>query len=393
MKLTVKDIAVQGKAVFVRVDFNVPLTADGNVGDDTRIRAALPTIKYLQERGAKVVLASHLGRPKGKADPKYSLRPVVDRLAALLGTPVVFAADCIGAPARDAVERLQAGQVLLLENLRFHAAEEKNDPEFARELAALAEVYVNDAFGTAHRAHASTEGVTHYLQPAVAGFLLEKEIEFLGKALENPERPFVAILGGSKVSDKIAVVENLLGKVDSLLIGGGMANTFLVAQGYSLGKSLVEQDRVELARELLHKAKQAGIKIHLPVDAVVAASIDEAAGHVVSVTAVSGDEMILDIGPETSRSFAGVVSTARMVVWNGPMGVFEKPAFSQGTIAVAQALAASQAVSIVGGGDSAAAIEQAGMAEQITHISTGGGASLEFLEGKQLPGVAALTDR
>ncbi len=393
MKLTVTDVDVRGKAVFVRVDFNVPLTADGNVSDDTRIRAALPTIQYLQAQGAKVILASHLGRPKGKVDLKYSLRPVIGRLAELLGTSVAFAEDCIGAPAREAVARMQPGQVVLLENLRFHAGEEKNEADFARELAALAEVYVNDAFGTAHRAHASTEGVTHLLQPAAAGFLLQKEIEFLGKALKSPERPFVAILGGAKVSDKIAVVENLLDKVDALLIGGGMANTFLAAQGYALGKSLVEQDKVDLAKQLLLQAEQAGIKIHLPVDAVIAGSLDDAAGRVVEVKAVPEDQMMLDIGPETARRFAEVVKTSGMVVWNGPMGVFEKPAFAAGTVSVARALAQAEAISIIGGGDSAAAIEQAGLAAQITHISTGGGASLEFLEGKQLPGVAALTDR
>ncbi|MGI6344962.1 MAG: phosphoglycerate kinase [Bacillota bacterium] len=392
-KLNVRDVAVKGKRVLVRVDFNVPLSSDGKVVDDTRIRAALPTIEYLAGQGAKVILVSHLGRPKGQVKPEFSLRPVAEHLTELLQQPVVFAADCVGEVAAAAVADLIPGQVALLENLRFHAGEEKNDPEFARQLAALADVYVNDAFGTAHRAHASTAGVTEYLHPAASGFLLEKEIEFLGQALADPERPFVAILGGAKVSDKIGVVRNLLGLVDGLLIGGGMANTFLAAQGHELGRSLVETDKLELASELLQLAKERGAEVHLPVDAVIAPALDAAEGQIVDIDSVPADQMVLDIGPRTAELFAKVLATAKLVVWNGPMGVFEQPAFAVGTVEVAQALAASSAISVVGGGDSAAAIEQAGLAASITHISTGGGASLEFLEGKELPGVAALTER
>lgn len=392
-KLSVKDIPVSGKRVLLRVDFNVPLTADGQVADDTRIVASLPTIRYLQQQGARVIMVSHLGRPKGKVDHKYTLAPVAVRLAELLERPVAFAADCVGPLATEAVARLADGDLLLLENLRFHAEEEANDGEFSAALAALADVYVNDAFGTAHRAHASTAGVTAHLQPAVCGFLLQQEIEFLGGALEQPERPFVAILGGAKVSDKIAVVQNLLQKVDSLLIGGGMANTFLVAQGRQLGRSLVEADRVELAKQLLDQAATAGVQLLLPVDLVVAPALEATAGRVVAADQVPADEMALDIGPATVARFAEVIDQAKLVIWNGPMGVFERPAFAVGTNAVGAALAKSPAISIVGGGDSAAAIEQAGLAGAITHISTGGGASLEFLEGKELPGVQALTNR
>lgn len=392
-KLGVRDVAVAGKRVLVRVDFNVPLTSAGQVADNTRIIASLPTIRYLLDQGAKVILVSHLGRPKGKVDQKLSLRPVAARLAELLSAPVAFAADCVGQEAQTAVTNLRAGEALLLENLRFHPEEEANDPGFSAGLAALAEVYVNDAFGTAHRAHASTEGVTRYLQPAVCGFLLEKEIRFLGGALESPARPFVAILGGAKVSDKIGVVKNLLHKVDTLLIGGGMANTFLAAQGYQLGKSLVEKDCLDLARQLLTEAEELHVQILLPTDVVVATALDAASGKAVSVENIPSDLMALDIGPATTLRFATVVQQAGMVLWNGPMGVFERPAFAEGTQALAKALAGSRAISIVGGGDSAAAIEQAGLADAITHISTGGGASLEFLEGKELPGVAALTNR
>jgi phosphoglycerate kinase len=353
----------------------------------------LPTIRYLLEHGAKLIMISHLGRPKGKVNPKYSLRPVAERLTQLLQLPIAFVPDCVGPVVEEAVQSLQEGQALLLENLRFHAEEEQNDPEFSAALAALAEVYVNDAFGTAHRAHASTAGVTAYVQPAVCGLLLEKEIEFLGNALEQPQRPLVAVLGGAKVSDKILVVQNLLQKVNSLLIGGGMANTFLAAQGQNLGRSLVEEDKVSLAKELLAQAAAAGVQLLLPTDVLVAPSLDAASGQAVAVDQIPADQMALDIGPQTVEAFTRVLQQAGMVIWNGPMGVFERPAFASGTNALAQALAATAAISIVGGGDSAAAIEQVGLTSAITHISTGGGASLEFLEGKQLPGIAALTNR
>lgn len=392
-KLGLRDVNVSNKRVLVRVDFNVPLTEDGQVGDDTRIVAALPTIRYLVENGAKVILMSHLGRPKGKVNLAYSLRPVAACLSQLLGQSVAFASDCIGEVAEKAVAQLATGEVLLLENLRFHEAEEKNDAEFAQQLAALGDIYVNDAFGTAHRAHASTAGIAEYVQPAVCGFLMEKEIKFLGTALAAPERPFVAILGGSKVSDKIGVVRNLLGKVDSLLIGGGMANTFLAAQGKEMGRSLVEEEAISLAEELLTEAKERGVQIYLPSDAVVAACLDAETSHIVPIDQVPADQMVLDIGPATRQQYAAVLADARLIVWNGPMGVFERENFAGGTYALAQAVAASAATSIVGGGDSAAAIAQAGLTEAITHVSTGGGASLEFLEGRVLPGVAALSDR
>lgn len=392
-KLGLRDIVVSGKRVLLRVDFNVPLTAEGEVADDTRIAASLPTIRYLLEQGARLIMVSHLGRPKGKVVAKYSLRPVALRLSQLLGAEVAFAEDCVGPIAQAAADSLQPGTALLLENLRFHPEEEGNDPDWSRQLASLAELYVNDAFGTAHRAHASTVGVTAYLQPAACGFLLAKEIEFLGGALSAPKRPFVAILGGAKVSDKIAVVQNLLQKVDSLLIGGGMANTFLVAQGHRLGKSLVEEERVELARQLLQQAAISKVQVLLPTDVVVAPALDAGAGTVVAVDQIQDEMMALDIGPATIQQFSDVLANAGLVIWNGPMGVFERPAFAVGTKALAQALARSSAESIVGGGDSAAALEQAGLANAITHISTGGGASLEFLEGKELPGVAALTNR
>ncbi len=392
-KLGLKDVEVSGKRVLLRVDFNVPLTDEGQVADDTRLVASLPTIRYLLEQGARLIMVSHLGRPKGKVVAKYSLRPVAERLSQLLAAQVAFAEDCVGPVALAAVDGLQPGTALLLENLRFHPEEEANDPEWSRQLASLAEMYVNDAFGTAHRAHASTVGVTTYLQPAACGFLLAKEIEFLGGALSSPKRPFVAILGGAKVSDKIAVVQNLLQKVDSLLIGGGMANTFLVAQGHRLGKSLVEGERVELARQLLEQAAISKVQVLLPTDVVAAPALDASAGTVVAVDQIPDDMMALDIGPATIQRFSDVLANAGLVIWNGPMGVFERPAFAVGTKALAQALARSSAESIVGGGDSAAALEQAGLANAITHISTGGGASLEFLEGRELPGVAALTNR
>ena len=388
-KKTIRDIHVQGKKVLVRVDFNVPLK-DGVVGDDTRIRAALPTIQYLLEQGAAVILASHLGRPKGGPDPKYTLKPVADYLAGLLGKPVAFAADCVGAPAEAAAQALKPGDVLVLENTRFHPEEEKNDLELARQMASLADLYVNDAFGTAHRAHASTEGVTHFL-PGVAGFLLEKEIQYLGQAIADPKRPFVAILGGAKISDKIGVIRNLLGKADAVLIGGGMANTFLKAQGFELADSLVEETAVETARELLAQAEG---KLHLPVDMVLGDKFEaEAAKQTLAVGNVPAGWRLLDIGPETVKQYGEVIAKAGTVVWNGPMGVFEFPAFAQGTFGVAKAVAESQAISVIGGGESVAAIQQSGLADKITHISTGGGASLEMLEGLVLPGVAALQDK
>jgi len=388
-KKTVRDVDVRGKRVLVRVDFNVPL-AEGKVADDTRIRAALPTIRYLIEQGARVILMSHLGRPKGQVKEELRMAPVAARLSELLGQPVLTADDCIGPQVQALVKELKPGQVLLLENTRFHPEERKNDPDFARELASLAEVYVNDAFGTAHRAHASTEGVAHYL-PAVAGFLMEREIEFLGKALESPERPFVAILGGAKISDKIGVIENLLGKVDVLLIGGGMANTFFKAQGYEVGESLVEDESLDTAREMLAKA---GDKLVLPVDVVVAdAFAADAQSKIVGVDAVPAGWRILDIGPRTVALFKDKLAGAKTVVWNGPMGVFEFPKFATGTVEIAKALAELDAMTIIGGGDSVAAVYQAGLADKMTHISTGGGASLEFLEGKTLPGIAALADK
>ncbi len=387
-KQTVRDVDVRGKKVLVRVDFNVPLK-DGQVADDTRIRAALPTITYLLDNGAAVILISHLGRPKGEHKPELSLRPVATHLEKLLGRPVTFAEDCIGPAAETAAAALEPGQVLLLENTRFHPEEKKNDPQMARQLAALADLYVNDAFGSAHRAHASTEGVAHYL-PAVAGFLMEKEIRYLGQAIANPEKPFTAILGGAKIGDKIGVIRNLLDKADQILIGGGMANTFFKAQGYPVGDSLVEDDALETARSLL---ADAGSKLRLPVDVVIADAFDNAANsRIMAVGPIPEGWRILDIGPETVANYAKVIAAAKTVVWNGPMGVFEMPNFAKGTFGIAEAVAASDAVSIVGGGDSVAAVKQSGLAEKITHISTGGGASLEMLEGKVLPGLAALRD-
>jgi phosphoglycerate kinase len=388
-KKTIRDVNVNNKRVLVRVDFNVPLDDKGNVTDDTRIVASLPTIKHLMEQGGKVILCSHLGRPKGK-EAKFSLKPASTRLQELLGKPVVFVPDCIGETVTQAVAAMKPGDVALLENVRFYPEEEKNDPEFAKKLAACAEVYVNDAFGSAHRAHASTEGVTKDL-PAYGGFLMEKELEYLGKALANPVRPFVAILGGAKVSDKIKVIENLLPKVDSLLIGGGMANTFLAAKGLNLGQSLVEADKLEVAKALMEKG---GAKIVLPVDAVIADKFAaDANSQVVDVNAVPSDWRMLDVGPKTIEAFEKILSGAKTVVWNGPLGVFEMPAFAKGTVEIAKRLASSGATTIIGGGDSAAAVEQAGVADKMTHISTGGGASLEFLEGRVLPGVAALQDK
>jgi len=395
-KKTVRDIDVAGKRVLVRVDFNVPLdSATGRVADDTRIRAALPTIQYLRERGAKVILCSHLGRPDGKVVDRLRLRPVAEHLSALLNAPVTMAPGCVGPEVEALVARMQPGDVLLLENVRFHPEEEANDPAFARQLAALADVFVNDAFGTAHRAHASTEGVAHYL-PAVAGLLMEKELKFLGGALTNPERPFAALIGGAKVSDKIGVLRHLLEKVDLLLIGGGMANTFLLALSKQIGDSLAEPEQVDVAREMLARTRQKGSpRLELPVDAVIA---DRFAADAVTRTIdlerepVPPGWRIMDIGPATVSRFVDALSPCRTVVWNGPMGVFELPPFAAGTLALARALADLPATTIVGGGETAQAVEQAGVADRISHVSTGGGAALEFLEGKTLPGVAALLD-
>ena len=391
-KKTVRDLDVAGKKVLVRVDFNVPLNDKGEITDDTRITASLPTIQYLLEQKAAVILMAHLGRPKGQVKPELSLAPVAKHLGKLLGKKILFAPDCVGEAAKAAASKLKSGHILLLENLRFHKEEEKNDMEFAEQLASLADLYVNDGFGVSHRAHASVEGVTHFL-PAAAGFLLEKEIQYVGQAVTNPLHPFVAIIGGAKVSDKIGVISNLLDKVDTLLIGGGMANTFLAAQGHKMGKSLVEEDKLELAKELLAKAKKNKVKLLLPTDLVMSAAFAPDAAHVTEgVKHLNQEYMALDIGSETSKAYAEALAEAKMIVWNGPMGVFEMDAFCKGTEAVAKAVAKSRAVSIVGGGDSVAAIEKLGLAKRITHISTGGGASLEYLEGKVLPGVAALDD-
>ena len=402
-KLSIRDLDLQNKHVFIRVDFNVPLTEDGTaITDDTRIRATLPTIEYAIRQNAKVILASHLGRPKGKANPKYSLRPVVDRLRELLdhdvslNVNVAFSPDCVGDIASELSSQLESGQVLLLENLRFHPEEEANDPGFSKKLASLAEIYVNDAFGSAHRAHASTEGITHFIKQSAAGLLMEKELEYLGKALESPEKPFVAIIGGSKISGKIDVIDNLIDKVNTLIIVGGMAYTFDRALGVTTGKSLVEEDKIEIAKEALAKAKKHGVELLLPVDNILADSFapDAKTQEWDSTKNFPADWQGLDIGPKSVALFSDVISKARTILWNGPAGVFEFPRFAVGTNAIAEAVAANvAATSIIGGGDSVSAINQAGVADKITHISTGGGASLEFLEGKKLPGVEALTDK
>jgi phosphoglycerate kinase len=395
-KATVRDIDVRGKRALERVDFNVPQDDSGAITDDTRIRASLPTIQYLLDQGASVVLMSHLGRPKGQVNFKYSLRPVAERLSELLGRPVALAPDCVGPQVEALAKALKPGKALLLENLRFHPEEEANDPAFARQLAALGEVYVNDAFGTAHRAHASTEGVAHDL-PAVAGFLMEKELNFLGSALEHPRRPLVAISGGAKVSDKIAALDRLIDLADAILIGGGMANTFFKAQGLDVGDSLVEDDKLDDARRLMRKAKQAGKRFILPVDVAVGDKFAaDAERRVTTPDAVQAGWRILDVGPQTLRAFGEALSDAATIVWNGTLGVAEFPAFAQGTNALVRLLierTEAGAITIVGGGDSAAAVEAAGAADKLTHVSTGGGASLEFLEGRTLPGVAALLDR
>lgn len=391
-KKTIRDIDLKGKRVIVRVDFNVPQDKEGKITDDNRIVGALPTIKYLVDQNAKVVLMSHLGRPKGEFNMKYSLAPAALRLSELLGRPVKMAKDVIGEDADRIVASLKEGEVCLLENLRFHNEEEKNDPDFARKLSGYGDIYVNDAFGTAHRAHASTEGVAHYL-PAVSGFLIEKELKFLGGAVEHPDRPFVAILGGAKVSDKIGVINNLLEKVDVLIVGGGMAYTFIKAQGGEIGKSLLEADRLEYALEMIEKAKAKGVKLLLPEDSVAAdAYSNDAKIEVVDSYKIPEGYLGLDIGPKAQKAFAEAIRGAKTVVWNGPMGVSEMSNFAAGTVAVAKAMAESEAVTIIGGGDSAAAVVQLGFGDKMSHISTGGGASLEFLEGLELPGVAALND-
>ena len=389
---TLSDLDVSGKKVFVRVDFNVPIK-NGAITDDTRIRASLPTIKHALDKGATVILASHLGRPKGKPNPEYSLRPVAARLSELIGRPVEFADDSVGEAAQRAVEKAGRGGVVLLENLRFHAEEEKNDDTFAQQLASLADVYVNDAFGSAHRAHASTEGIVKHVKQSAAGLLMAKEVEYLGRVLHNPERPFVAVLGGAKVSDKLEVIENLLARVDALLIGGAMAYTFLKARGVNVGKSLVEEDLLDSAREIERRAAERKLRFELPVDHVVAPKLE--AGAPADTLAVTdpaiGDRMGLDIGPKTIATYRDIIAGARTVIWNGPMGVFEIDQFARGTIDVAKAVAQVKGTTVIGGGDSIAAVAKAGVTDRVTHISTGGGASLEFLGGRTLPGVAALS--
>ena len=393
-KLSVRDLDLKGKRIFMRVDFNVPLNDAGEITDDTRIQASLPTIQYILEHGGRLILASHLGRPKGKVNPKMSLKPAATRLAQVLGKPVAFAADCVGPDAEAAAKALKDGEVLLLENLRFHPEEEKNVPEFAHKLAALAEVYVDDAFGSAHRAHASTEGITHDLSPCAAGLLMEKELEYLGKAVENPARPYVAIVGGAKVSDKIELLQNFLKIADTVLVGGAMAYTFLKAQGIETGKSKTEDDKLDLAKSLLADAAARGKKFLLPKDHIVADKFDASAvAETAPTRAIPADRIGLDIGPATRAEYAAEIAKAKTIVWNGPMGVFEMPQFAEGTLAIAKAVAASSAISIVGGGDSVAAVKKMGLADQVSHISTGGGASLEFLSGLTLPGVAALTEK
>lgn len=392
-KQTVRDVDVNGKKVLVRVDYNVPLDKDGRISDDTRITATLPTLQYLLAHGATLVLISHMGRPKGQVKPDLSLRPVAERLEEVLGRAVTFVPDCVGHAAQAAVQALPPGGVAVLENVRFHPEEEKNDPAFAKALAALADVFVNDAFGACHRAHASTAGVAQYL-PAVAGLLMERELTFLSQAVTKPKHPFVVVLGGAKITDKLGVIQNLLNKADSLLIGGGMANTFLVAQGYDVGKSLYDADKVALAASLLQKAQDKGVRLLLPMDAVVAEQLaPEALSRVVSIKDIPPDWLAVDIGPATAAAFAGAVREGCTVVWNGPMGVFEMPQFAKGTEAVARAMAECRGTTIVGGGDSAAALNNLGLAGKMTHVSTGGGASLEFLEGRELPGVTVLLDK
>lgn len=391
-KKTMNDVEVKGKRVFVRVDFNVPME-DGKITDDTRIRAALPTIKHLVDEGAKVILASHLGRPKGEVVEDMRLTAVGNRLAELLGKPVLKLDESVGETVKTAVHNMNDGDVVLLENVRFHKGEEKNDVELAKQFAELAEIYVNDAFGAAHRAHASTAGIAEYL-PAVSGFLLQKELDVLGKALSDPERPFTAIIGGAKVKDKIGVIDHLLDKVDNLIIGGGLAYTFVKAQGHEIGNSLVEEDKIELAKEFMQKAKDKGVNFLMPVDAVVASEFSkDADSKVVDIDAIPADWMGLDIGPKTVALYADTIKNSKLIIWNGPMGVFEMEKFADGTKGVAEAMAETAGYTIIGGGDSAAAVEKFHVADKMDHISTGGGASLEFMEGKELPGVVALNDR
>jgi phosphoglycerate kinase len=392
-KKSIENVDVKDKKVLVRLDFNVPINEDGVITDDRRIREALPTINYLREKGAKVILMSHLGRPKGKFNPKYSLKPVAERLSSLINYPVQLADDVIGENVAKMAAALKGSDVMLLENVRFYDEEEKNDPEFSKKIASLGDLYVNDAFGTAHRAHASTAGIAAYL-PSAIGFLIKKEIDIMGKALTIPERPFVAILGGAKVSDKIGVIDNLLDKVDTLLIGGGMAFTFYKAMGYEVGKSILEADKVEMAAEILKKAKGKGVELLLPVDIVVAAEFkNDSPKRTVAANQMPADELGLDIGEESRKQFAKIIVNAKTVVWNGPMGVFEMANFAEGTFALAEAMSKCKGTTIVGGGDSAAAVEQLGFADKITHISTGGGASLEFLEGKVLPGIDVIDNK
>jgi len=391
-KLSISDLDLSGKRVFMRVDFNVPLS-DGQITDATRIEAALPSIQYVIEKGGRLILASHLGRPKGKPESRYSLKPVATRLADLLRKPVQFAPDCIGPEVEKMVANLSPGSVLLLENLRFHPEEEENDPQFSKQLAGLCDVYVNDAFGAAHRAHASTVGIAAYVKQAAAGFLMQKEIEALTHALTKAEKPYVAIVGGAKISDKIELIENFVNIANTILIGGAMAYTFLRAKGIPTGKSLVESDKIDLARDLLATASKKNVSLELPVDHVVAPSLDSTSSQVTSINKTPADQMGLDIGPATVERYADIIRRAKTIVWNGPMGVFENPKFSHGTFAIARAVAESRAFSIVGGGDSAAAVAQAGVESKITHISTGGGASLEFLSGQKLPGVEVLTNK
>jgi phosphoglycerate kinase len=393
-KLSIGDLDLKGERVFMRVDFNVPLNDALEITDDTRIRASLPSIKLALEKGARLILSSHLGRPKGKPNAKMSLKPAAARLSELLGKPVAFASDCVGPDVEAMAKALKDGEVLLLENLRFHPEEEKNTPEFSKQLAALAEVYVNDAFGSAHRAHSSTEGITKFLSPCAAGLLMEKELEYLGKAVQNPARPYVAIVGGAKVSDKIELLQNLLKFANSILIGGAMAYTFLKAKGVEVGLSKTEDDKLDLAKELLAAAEKAGVTLLLPTDHVVAEKFDaSAAAETISTAQIPASRLGLDIGPATRAAYVAEIATAKTIVWNGPMGVFEIDQFAQGTMEIARAVAASSAVSIVGGGDSVAAVNRAGVEDKISHISTGGGASLEFLSGLTLPGVAALTEK
>ncbi|KYG90643.1 phosphoglycerate kinase [[Bacillus] sp. KCTC 13219] len=391
-KKTMKDINIKGKRVFVRVDFNVPME-DSRITDDTRIRAALPTIQYLVEQGAKVILASHLGRPKGEINEEMRLTAVGTRLAQLIERPVTKLDESIGETVEAAIAKMQEGDIVLLENVRFHKGEEKNDPELAQSFAKLADVYVNDAFGAAHRAHATTEGIAKYI-PAVSGFLMEKELDVLGKALSNPERPFTAIIGGAKVKDKIGVIENLLEKVDHLIIGGGLSFTFIKALGHDIGNSLLEEDKIELAKSFIDKAKEKGVQLHMPIDAVVADAFSkDAATQVVDIDAIPAGWMGLDIGPKTAASYADVIANSKLIIWNGPMGVFEMEKFANGTKTVANAMAATEGYTVIGGGDSAAAVEKFEVASQMNHISTGGGASLELMEGKELPGIVALNDK